>query len=103
MNSNSLSGSDSNARRPGPDVPWPIYAIAAISGLLVVARMKWPTLLFDNVSLILFAIGAGAVALPHLIRLLPPLKTLKAGPIEAEFKLEQELLQFERKVIASEA
>jgi hypothetical protein len=63
--------------------------------------MKWPTLLFDNVSLILFAIGAGAVILPHMLRLFPPLKTLKAGPIEAEF--ERELRQFERKVIASEA
>jgi len=74
-------------------------AIAAVA--LVILRMVFPKLVFDNTSLILFAIAAVALLLPNALSLLPPLKKLKYGEFEAEFneaikRLEQRVGEAEK-------
>ena len=76
--------------------------IAIIAGALVVLRMLFPALVFDNQSLILLCIAALSVALPRLLELLPPLKRLKYGKFEAEFneaidRLEERVNEAEEK------
>lgn len=79
---------------------WPLYVVAFLAAGIIAARMKWPLLVFDNTSLILFAIAAIAVFIPILFRILPPLKKFKFGDYEFEF--EERLRSLESKVIESE-
>jgi uncharacterized protein YutE (UPF0331/DUF86 family) len=79
---------------------WPLYVVALLAAGVIAARMKWPSLIFDNTSLILFAIGSISILLPFLFRGLPPLKRFKFGEYEIEF--EEKLRSLESKVIQSE-
>ena len=60
---------------------WPLFAVALASLALIVVRMRWPSLMFDSTSLILFAIAGGALSLCYL-----PLKRLKVGELEMELE-----------------
>jgi hypothetical protein len=75
---------------------WPLFAIAGGSLSLIVARIIWPSLRFDNTSLILFGVAGLAILVAFL-----PLKRVKWGEFEAE--LDRAVDDLERKVTASEA
>jgi len=79
----------------------PLQIIAASAAAIIVARLFWRSLNFDNTSLILFAIAAGALAIPYIFRLLPPLKSLEAGPVKAEF--DRDIARLELNVVATES
>src|SRR4051812_30013435 len=73
-----------------------LIAVAIASVFVVAARMIWPKLLFDSLSLTLFGIAAGCLVLVHL-----PFKKLKFGDFEAE--LDAAVDNLEEKVVASES
>jgi uncharacterized protein YutE (UPF0331/DUF86 family) len=75
---------------------WPLFAIAGGSLSLIAARIIWPSLRFDNTSLILFGVAGLAILVAFL-----PLKRIKWGEFEAE--LDRAVDDLERKVTASEA
>lgn len=74
--------------------------IAIIAGSLVVLRMIFPALVFDNHSMVLLSIAAIALGLPKIRELLPPLKRLKYGDFEAEFN--EAIDRLEERVNAAE-
>jgi uncharacterized protein YutE (UPF0331/DUF86 family) len=89
-------GNDPSARL----VHLPLYIVAISAVVVIVARLLWRSLNFDNTSLILFGIAAGALVIPYLFNVLPPLKSLEAGPVKAEF--DRDIARLERNVAASE-
>jgi uncharacterized protein YutE (UPF0331/DUF86 family) len=74
---------------------WPLFALAGGSLSLIAARIIWPSLRFDNTSLILFGVAGIALLVAFL-----PLKRIKWGEFEAE--LDRAVDDLERKVTASE-
>lgn len=60
---------------------WPLFVIALASIGLITMRMRWPTLVFDSTSLILFAIAAAVLAASYL-----PLKRIRVGELEMELE-----------------
>jgi uncharacterized protein YutE (UPF0331/DUF86 family) len=85
-----------------PRKPTVFELIAIVAAALVLLRMRFPNLVFDNQSLILLCAGALALALPKLLTLLPPLKRLEVGTFAAEFneaidRLEKQVSDAERK------
>jgi uncharacterized protein YutE (UPF0331/DUF86 family) len=89
-------GNDSNVRL----LHLSLYLVAISAVVVIVARLLWRSLNFDNTSLILFGIAASAVVIPYLFNVLPPLKSLEAGPVKAEF--DRDIARLERNVAASE-
>lgn len=75
---------------------WPLFAIAGGSLSLIAARIIWPSLRFDNTSLILFGVAGLAILAAFL-----PLKRIKWGEFEAE--LDRAVDDLERRVTATEA
>jgi hypothetical protein len=74
---------------------WPLFVIALGAITLVAARMRWPSLLFDSTSLVLFGVAAMGLLVAYL-----PLKRIKWGEFEAE--LDRDVDALEQKVVASE-
>src|SRR5688500_17187259 len=64
---------------------WPVYVLLVLCWGIVIARVIWPKLNFDTISLILFAIGTAAALLPTVLTVLPPITRLKLFEVEAEF------------------
>ena len=65
--------------------PTTFELIAIVAAALVLTRMFFPRLIFDNRSLALCGVAALMLILPKLLSLLPPIKKLKYGDFEAEF------------------
>ena len=85
-----------------PRKPTVFELIAIIAASLVLLRMIFPKLVFDNQSLILLCAAALALVLPKLLTVLPPLKRLKVWEFEAEFneaidRLEKRVSEAEQK------
>lgn len=91
---------ETNPKNTTFTVQWSLYLVAGAAGAVIIARAFWPRFAFDNTSLVLFAIAAGASVIPYLLRALPPLKSLEAGPVKALF--DRDIAQLERNVVATE-
>lgn len=77
-----------------------MYVLLVLCWGIVLARVIWPKLNFDTISLILFAIGAAAALLPTVLTVLPPITRLKLFEVEAEFG--RHINELERTVVAAE-
>jgi uncharacterized protein YutE (UPF0331/DUF86 family) len=85
--------------------PSPFQLVALLAGVVIVIRMIFPAVHFDNSSLALFGIGCFALVIPSLIKLLPPLKKINIKSLgEAEFDatLDRRIGSFEKEVRQSE-
>ena len=79
---------------------WPLYLVAFTAIAIIIGRIVQPTLTFDNVSLILFAIAAIAILLPYILRDLPPISEFEIAGVKAKF--EQRLESLEKSVVGNE-
>jgi uncharacterized protein YutE (UPF0331/DUF86 family) len=75
---------------------WPLFTVAASALTLIAVRMIWPSIKFDDTSLVLFGVAALALLVAFL-----PIKRIKWGDFEAE--LDRAVDNLERKVTATEA
>jgi uncharacterized protein YutE (UPF0331/DUF86 family) len=75
---------------------WPFFTVAAASIAVIAARMIWPTLLFDTMSLILLAIAFVALVIPFL-----EVQKLKWGDFEIE--LQALVNDLEKNIAATES
>ncbi len=84
------------------------YGIAIAAVLAILARMLWPDLKFDEISLVLLVIGAIALLLTDIDGVVSRIKKIKGGEFEIEFdtvltKLAGETEKLEQKIDEQQA
>ena len=62
------------------------YLVAVLCGLIIISRIIWPEIKFDEVSVIVFAIGILVILIPDIGDLIKRIRRVRKGDIEIEFE-----------------